>query len=967
MRKSEPTHRRSEKEIFFQAIEKSTLEERAAYLDRACRDDASLRQRVENLLAKHFHHDTFMKQPAVGGSPTVVLPQPEGPGTVIARYRLLEKLGEGGFGVVYVAEQKEPVKRRVALKIIKLGMDTRQVIGRFEAERQALALMDHPNIAKVLDAGATETGRPYFVMELVRGVPITRYCDENHLPTVERLRLFITACHAIQHAHQKGIIHRDIKPSNILVTLHDGLPIPKVIDFGIAKATHGELTDKTIYTQFQQFIGTPAYISPEQAEMSGLDLDTRSDIYSLGVLLYELLTSKTPIDGEALMRAGLDELRRVIREQDAPRPSTRLSTLAVVEALSVAKHHNATPDKLAALLRGDLDWIVMKCLEKDRTRRYDTASGLAADLKRYLNNEPVVARPPSSAYRLRKFVRRHKRAVAAVSAVALALVLGLSFATVAFLREREARLNQTAAEKARQAETVRADAVGTFMEKLLGKSAPELLLQGHQRPVRDLLEAADQLASTALSNAPAAELQLRGLMSVLYLSEGPSLMDSAAAHEQMKRITELLPRVPDDKLPVTRDDYRIGAAIISLWAGHTERGLAELQALKEEFRRRTPPDNRYIAWSHAQEGIWHVWKGDAATAVEKLTEALRMAPADTPFQYTFYIRIHLALALADRGEAAEAEKVAREGLLAPAKSPSFAFDDARTSPLTPGLAPGHIWMLSMLVDTLCQQERFADAASLLREQKRERSAHSCPPRALLAIEKKLGEVLARAGNAGEALPVLMSVATNSLGTAQDCVEAAAVAIGSGDLKCYRHLCGIGLLRFPAGAEGINALSLSEMFLAAHQDELILQVVADLVQRAEHAPDFCSRESVAGARAGLLLRKGHLAEAAASLPGESEVPVPATPIAARLRKADHLGAITGFRRAIALGHLGRSDEARRFYSEGSKNLGPPPSADQPRDLGESYASWYLAEAHRREAEQVFKAKGIAIPDGEVPLK
>src|SRR5262249_12173259 len=295
----QPTER-SAKEIFLEALEQATPQQRAAYLDGACGKDIALRQLVVDLLAKHFEPDSFMKEPAVQTSKTVVLPLSEGLGTVIDRYKLLVKLGEGGFGVVYVAEQKEPVRRRVALKIIKLGMDTKQVIARFEAERQALALMEHPNIAKVLDAGATKTGRPYFVMELVRGVPITKFCDENRLPIAERLKLFMAVCHAIQHAHQKGIIHRDIKPSNILVTLHDGVPVPKVIDFGIAKATAGDLTDKTIYTQFQQFIGTPAYISPEQAEMSGLDMDTRSDIYSLGVLLYELLTSQTPIDSEQL-------------------------------------------------------------------------------------------------------------------------------------------------------------------------------------------------------------------------------------------------------------------------------------------------------------------------------------------------------------------------------------------------------------------------------------------------------------------------------------------------------------------------------------------------------------------------------------------------------------------------------------------------------------------------------------------
>ena len=507
--------RRSEKDIFFEVIEKATPEERAQCLDAACGQDLLLRRRVEDLLARHYQEDSFMRQPAVDGTPTADFPTlAEGPGTFIDRYKLLEKLGEGGFGAVYVAEQKEPVRRRLALKIIKLVMDTRQVLARFEAERQALALMDHPNVAKVFDAGATETGRPYFVMELVRGVPITQYCDENNLPALKRLELFITVCQAIQHAHQKGIIHRDIKPSNILVTLHDGVPVPKVIDFGIAKATQGDLTDKTLYTQFQQFIGTPAYISPEQAEMSGLDVDTRSDIYSLGVLLYELLVGKTPFDARELLVSGFDEMRRTLREKEPLRPSARLRAFPPEELTTTARRRSAEAPRLIKALRGDLDWIVMKCLEKDRTRRYDSANALADDLGRCLRDEPVAARPPSALYLFRKLVRRHKRVAIASGTVALALILSLAVATFAFLREREARLKQTAAEEARQSETVRADAINQFMEKLLKDTAVELLNQGHQRPVRALLNEADQFAR-ALSNAPAAEFRVRGLMCLL--------------------------------------------------------------------------------------------------------------------------------------------------------------------------------------------------------------------------------------------------------------------------------------------------------------------------------------------------------------------------------------------------------------------------------------------------------------------
>ena len=346
-------------------------------------------------------------------------------GTVIGRYKLLEQIGEGGFGVVYVAEQREPVRRQVALKVIKLGMDTRQVVARFEAERQALALMDHPNVAKVFDGGATDSGRPFFVMELVKGIPITKYCDQEKLSTGDRLQMFIQVCHAIQHAHQKGIIHRDIKPSNILVTVQEGKPVPKVIDFGIAKATQQKLTEKTLHTQLEQLIGTPAYMSPEQAEMSGLDIDTRSDIYSLGVLLYELLTGKTPFDASELLKSGLDEMRKVIRESEPPRPSTRLSLMGREELTITTQRRGAEAPRLISLLRGDLDWIVMKCLEKDRIRRYETANGLAIDIGRHLTHEPVVARPPSMGYRLQKSIRRNKLVFTTVGVVGLALVLGV--------------------------------------------------------------------------------------------------------------------------------------------------------------------------------------------------------------------------------------------------------------------------------------------------------------------------------------------------------------------------------------------------------------------------------------------------------------------------------------------------------------------------------------------------------------
>jgi eukaryotic-like serine/threonine-protein kinase len=444
----------TEQFLFAEALQRATPQARAEYLATACGSDNALRGRVEALLRAAERAGDFLEQPPTGlvsadASTLLVTFPSEQPGDRIGRYKLLQQIGEGGCGVVYMAEQEEPVRRRVALKVIKLGMDTKSVIARFEAERQALALMDHPNIAKVLDAGTTDKGRPYFVMELVRGIKITDYCDENNLSTEERLKLFTQVCQAIQHAHQKGIIHRDIKPSNILVSVSEpGAPgCPKVIDFGIAKATTGQrLTEKTVFTAFEQFIGTPAYMSPEQAMMTSLDIDTRTDIYALGVLLYELLTGQTPFDAKDLMAVGLDAMRRIIREQEPARPSTRLSTMLAADLTTLAKHRQAEPAKLGSRLRGDLDWIVMKCLEKDRARRYETANGLAADIQRHLTNEPVVARPPSTTYRLQKAFHRNTVAFAAAAAITFTLVIGLAVSIWLVYRENQAYRRAVAAE-----------------------------------------------------------------------------------------------------------------------------------------------------------------------------------------------------------------------------------------------------------------------------------------------------------------------------------------------------------------------------------------------------------------------------------------------------------------------------------------------------------------------------------------
>jgi serine/threonine protein kinase/tetratricopeptide (TPR) repeat protein len=554
------------KELFLGAAEITDSAQRQAWLGQECGQDLDLLARVQALLEAREAPESFLDVLA----PPAVAPQEElsqtqrsvlaatidepaiseRPGTVIGSYKLLEQIGEGGFGIVFMAEQQQPIRRKVALKVLKPGMDTRQVIARFEAERQALALMDHPNIAKVLDAGQARNDRPYFVMDLVRGLPITDFCDQKHLTPRERLELLVPVCQAVQHAHQKGIIHRDIKPSNVLVTLHDGVPVPKIIDFGIAKALGQQLTDKTLFTGFVQLMGTPLYMSPEQAELSGLDVDTRSDIYSLGVLLYELLTGTTPFNKSRLHAAGYDEILRIIREEEPPKPSTRISTLGQA-ATVVSSNRRSDPKRLSQLIRGELDWIVMKCLEKDRNRRYETASALAADVQRYLHDEPVEACPPSAVYRLWKFGRRYRILLATAAGFVVLLVLATAVSTILAARAKTERDKAVAAQKAAADQAAIAKAVNDFLQNdVLAQASPNKQGGRDTRPdlhleVRTALDRAAQRISGKFAHQPLVEASIRRTIGETYRYLG--LYPAAQPHLERALKLRLQEQGEDDR------------------------------------------------------------------------------------------------------------------------------------------------------------------------------------------------------------------------------------------------------------------------------------------------------------------------------------------------------------------------------------------------------------------------------------
>jgi len=582
---SESLHR--QEEVFSQALA-LPAEERAAFLDRACAGEAALRRSIEELLQAHLGAGSFL------GATLAFAPESEpgrrapgeGAGERIGRYILIQKLGEGGAGVVYEAEQEEPVRRRVALKLMKPGTDSHAAIARFEAERQALALMEHPNIARVFDAGTTAGGRLFFVMELVRGVRITDYCDQNRLPPAARLQLFVQVCHAVQHAHQKGIIHRDLKPSNILVTVHDGVPVPKIIDFGIAKATQGPLADRTALTLFEQVIGTPAYMSPEQAAASSADIDTRSDIYSLGVLLYELLTGRTPFDTQELLRAGIGAVQQAICEREPPRPSIRLSTTEEGALAAIAAHRGAEPPKLIHQVRGDLDWIVMKALEKERGRRYATANEFAADVERHLHDEPVVARPPTTAYVLLQLARRHRTAVAAGAAIFAVLILATAVSTVLAVRA-------TRAEAKARTEATRSAQVAQFLKEMLSGVGPSVAMGRDTTLLQEILDKTAKRLDTDLKDQPEVEAELRKVIGGVY---GDELHKWAKAEAMFRRALALQRQLHPTPHPAVIGALSDLADLESLDNRFTEAASlsAEVVTLQRKLVGPTHPD---LAWA----------------------------------------------------------------------------------------------------------------------------------------------------------------------------------------------------------------------------------------------------------------------------------------------------------------------------------------------------------------------------------
>jgi serine/threonine protein kinase/tetratricopeptide (TPR) repeat protein len=753
--------------LFAAALEKPAAE-RAAYLEQACAGDAALGRRLDALLRAREAAGSFLEAPAHALAPAEE-PFSERPGVAVGPYKLLEQIGEGGFGVVFLAEQQQPIRRKVALKVLKPGMDTRQVVARFEAERQALALMEHPHIAKVHDGGATASGRPYFVMELVKGAPVTDFCDQGRLGVRERLELFVSVCQAVQHAHQKGVIHRDIKPSNVLVTLHDAKAVPKVIDFGVAKALGQALTDKTVFTGLAQMIGTPLYMSPEQAGTSELDVDTRSDVYSLGVLLYELLTGTTPFEKNRFSQVGYDEMRRIIREEEPARPSTRLSTLGQA-ATTASANRQSDPKRLSRLFRGELDWVVMKALEKDRGRRYESASAFAADVQRYLADEPVLACPPSAGYRLRKFVRRHKGPVLAGGAFVLLLGAGVAGTTAGLVQtlaaERRAVAERDEKQEAwRQTRRALNTTTDHVLEDLLGRQAE--LTDRHRDFLKKALAFHAAFAAAKGDDAEGRQARAEGYFRVgrirHFLGEYP---DSEAAYRGALALQEGLANEPPGRPEFSREladtEDNLGlllcetARLTEAEAAHRD-ALARRQRLAADLPDR-PDLRRDLARSHLNLGIVLRETGRLPEAAAAYREAMALSKqlvAESPRRPDYRQGLarsynNLANVLRETGPLPEAEAALREAL---ALHQRLADDFPNDPDHRRELALGHHNLATLLLHTGRLPEAEAAHRTALGIQKRLAADFLARPeyrQDLARTHIRLGALLAATGRLAEA-------------------------------------------------------------------------------------------------------------------------------------------------------------------------------------------------------------------------
>lgn len=952
MSNPDPSHSHSERELFFEALGKTSPEARSDFLDGACFNKPELRRRIEELLANHAEQDSFMQEDALDADLTTLesTPLSEGTGTVIGRYKLLQKVGEGGMGVVYMAEQTEPVTRKVALKIIKLGMDTKQVVARFEAERQALAMMDHPYIAKVLDAGATDTGRPYFVMELVRGVPITEYCDKNKLSTVERLRLFIPVCNAIQHAHQKGIIHRDIKPSNVMVTLNDGVPHPMVIDFGIAKATNQKLTEKTLFTNYAQMIGTPAYMSPEQAEMSKLDVDTRTDVYSLGVLLYELLTGTTPFPSKELMSMGYGEMQRIIAEKEPPKPSTRLSTMQNEDRTVVAKNRSMEVSALGKVFVGDLDWIVMKALEKDRTHRYETVNALVSDVKRHLDDEPVSAAAPTFSYQFRKFARRNKKYMRAAAVVAGLLVVASTIAsyqavkaTQQKLKAERAEANAVAAMEQVQRETVRGDDIARFMIQVLEQSVPELLRQGRTSSARELMVQAETLATEGLAQAPAAEFRLRYILTEYYFS---ALNDFSLANVQGERLKQLLGMLADDEIRIPRVQALATVASVRLWnAPRTESGAQD--AISEinqvvDLAASMPGASGYAGSSCLVNlAIWHSVRGDIERTDTALVSAMRQYANEPPsgmgnlIRETFF-RIR-----------------------------SYGFKLPEAEPLLPEMPPlpkvPHPLYVDIFYKSLFQQCRFAQLKGTYGEileiltttEKKVRDA-GWPRQHSVYLDLLNSWALSRTRNQFDVGPAVLAAGSDLQSNVRVWAAATTLAGSFADPAAYHQLRHDGIARFASTVEGEGALQFCSAVLLHPLSEDLIEIVNRVLERAER--------SSALHHYWMTLLGPTIRGALAVRTGEFETAIQELDDYEKMEFDSNFGAVGGqlreiawgwrMTRAIALAQVGRDEDALSAFQEAV--------AVREKYIRINTDIYGFDDVWYREAEHILFEKGILNP-------